>query len=224
MTPLELTGRARTHIDRRAASPCLLHEHAAAPFLNMCRAAQADGFEIEAVSGYRDFQRQLAIWNGKFAGDRPLYDAAGDVLDAASMTPAQRVEAILTWSALPGASRHHWGTDVDLIDRRALAPGYRVVLSAAEFTAGGPFAALHQWLEQNAGRFGFFFPYRGILSGVQAEPWHLSFAPVADRARRDLTAIILQEAISDAPLLGKAVVLPRIEELHDRFVRTIDWP
>jgi LAS superfamily LD-carboxypeptidase LdcB len=220
----ELTGQARTHIVDLPEPPCLLHAHVLAAFLGLRRAAAADGLDLAAQSSFRDFQRQLAIWNGKFSGTRPMYDAAGSILETAALTPAARVDAILLWSALPGASRHHWGTDIDLIDRNATAPGYQVQLTRAEFSAGGPFAALEVWLKANAPRFGFFRPYRGVRSGVQPEPWHFSFAPVAEKARRDLTLEILRAAIETAPLLGKEVVLARLEELHQRYVDRIDPP
>ena len=35
---------------------------------------------------------------------------------------------ILEWSALPGASRHHWGSEFDVFDLAALPEGYRVQL------------------------------------------------------------------------------------------------
>ena len=54
-----------------------------APFLNLRRAAQADGIDLEPLSSFRDFARQLTIWNGKFSGERPMLDAAGMRLDAA---------------------------------------------------------------------------------------------------------------------------------------------
>lgn len=224
MNAQELTGQARTHIVDLPEPPCLLHAHVLASFLGLRRAAAAEGFDLAAQSSFRDFQRQLAIWNGKFSGTRPMYDAAGSILETAALTPAARVDAILLWSALPGASRHHWGTDMDLIDRNATAAGYQVQLTRAEFSPGGPFAALEVWLGANAARFGFFRPYRGERSGVQPEPWHFSFAPVADKARRDLTPQILRAAIETAPLLGKEVVLARLEELHQRYVDRIDPP
>jgi LAS superfamily LD-carboxypeptidase LdcB len=130
----------------------------------------------------------------------------------------------LLWSALPGASRHHWGTDVDLIDRRAIPPDYRVELTREEFAPAGPFAPLAAWLETNAARYGFFRPFRGVLSGVQPEPWHFSFAPVAENARRALTPAVLQKAIAAVPLLGKEEVFARLDELHARYVGAIDWP
>jgi LAS superfamily LD-carboxypeptidase LdcB len=220
----ELTGRIRTHIADLPEPICALHIHVVVAFQKLRQAAVADGFDLAAHSSFRDFSRQLTIWNEKFSGARPLLDATGSPLDAAELAPAARVEAILLWSALPGASRHHWGTDVDLIDRRAIAPDYRIRLTPEEFAPGGPFAALAGWLDLNAARFGFFRPYRGIQSGVQPEPWHFSFAPVAESARRRLTAGVLHEAIAAAPLLGKAQVLERLEVLHSRYVAKIDWP
>ena len=77
MNPQELTGQSRTHVVSVAEASCILHVHAVAPFMNLHRAARADGFDLKAVSGFRDFDRQLAIWNGKFSGEKPLYDAAG---------------------------------------------------------------------------------------------------------------------------------------------------
>ena len=224
MTPVELTGRARTHIVELADPPCALHAHAAAPFLNLRRAASEAGFDLVPVSGFRDFARQLAIWNAKFDGAAPLFDAGGRALDAAQLSPQERVAAILQWSALPGASRHHWGTDLDLIDRGAVAPGYRVQLTPAEYAAPGPFAPLAGWLEANAPRFGFFRPFRGVLSGVRPEPWHFSFAPVAERARRDLSPAVLRAALHEARLAGGECVLERLDELHARYVASIDWP
>jgi LAS superfamily LD-carboxypeptidase LdcB len=221
---LELTGRARTHVATVAQPACALHAHAVTAFMNLRRAAQTAGIELEPVSSFRDFDRQLAIWNAKYDGTRALYDAAGQTLDAARMAPPERIEAILRWSALPGASRHHWGTDVDVIDANSVPADYRVQLAAAEFSAGGPFARLSEWLGTHAARYGFFRPFRGVLSGVQAEPWHLSFAPVAESARRALDLPVLQAALADAPLAGKAQVMARLEELHARYVLAIDWP
>jgi LAS superfamily LD-carboxypeptidase LdcB len=224
VTPFELTGRSRGHIVELPDPPCALHAQAAAPFASLKRAAAAAGFDLIASSAFRDFDRQLAIWNAKFNGTATLYDPAGRVLDGALLEPRKRIRTILHWSALPGASRHHWGTDLDLIDAKAVAPGYRVQLTQAEFAPPGPFAPLAAWLEEHAARFGFFRPFRGVLSGVQPEPWHFSFAPLAEPARRALRVELLRDAIVQAPLAGKAQVLEMLEEIHERYSARIDWP
>jgi LAS superfamily LD-carboxypeptidase LdcB len=219
----ELTGQARTHIVSVADPNCLLHAQAVVPFLNLRRAAKLDGFDLVPVSSFRDFARQLDIWNGKFSGARPMFDAAGANIDAATLPPLERINAILLWSALPGASRHHWGTDVDIVDRNATPAGYEVTLTREEFAPDGPFGRLAAWLETHAARFGFFRPFQGVRSGVQAEPWHFSFAPIAEKARRNLSPAVLHAAITAAPLLGKELVLAHLEELHARYVATIDF-
>jgi LAS superfamily LD-carboxypeptidase LdcB len=219
----ELTGQARTHIAAVADPECVLHRQVVAPFLNLRRAALDEGIDLQAASSFRDFARQLAIWNGKFSGERPMFDASGLKLDAESLPPRARIDAILLWSALPGASRHHWGTDLDLVDRNAGEAG-TIKLTREEFAPGGPFARLDLWLTANAPRFGFFRPFQGVRSGVQPEPWHFSFAPIAETARRRLSPQVLRNAIADAPLLGKEVVLGSLDELHARYVATIDLP
>jgi LAS superfamily LD-carboxypeptidase LdcB len=220
----ELTGQVRSHIADVPAPHCALHADVVAPFLNLHRAALADGFDLIPVSSFRDFSRQLTIWNQKFSGERRMSDAQGLPIDGSELSAARRIDAILLWSALPGASRHHWGTDVDLIDGRATVPPGQDRLTAARFAPGGPYAALAGWLEDNAARFGFFRPFRGVRSGVQPEPWHFSFAPVAEHARLRLSTDVLHKAIAAAPLLGKEEVLGRLDELHARYVARIDWP
>jgi LAS superfamily LD-carboxypeptidase LdcB len=220
----ELTGQARTHIAAVADPECLLHAQVVTPFLNLRRAALAEGIDLQAMSSFRDFGRQLTIWNGKFSGERPMFDASGSKLDAATLTPRERIDAILLWSALPGASRHHWGTDVDLVDRGSSEGGHQIKLTREEFAPGGPFARLDHWLDAHAPRFGFFRPFRGVRSGVQPEPWHCSFAPIAEKARQRLSPQVLRTAIAAAPLLGKDVVLEHLDELHARYVAAIDLP
>jgi LAS superfamily LD-carboxypeptidase LdcB len=75
MNAAELTGQARSHIAEIAEPPCLLHVDAVTPFKGLRRAAEGAGFDLVAISSFRDFEQQLAIWNGKFNGERPLNDA-----------------------------------------------------------------------------------------------------------------------------------------------------
>ena len=222
MTPAELTGQARSHVVDVLEFDCALHREVVTPFIAMRKAALVDGIDLWPASAFRDFDRQLAIWNGKYTGRRPTMGADGAPLELARLPPAHRGEAILRWSALPGASRHHWGTDLDLYDRGAVASNVGPSLQTAEYAAGGPFAPAVAWLERHAARFGFFRPYRGRRSGVLAEPWHYSFAPIAHRALRRLDVQMLREAIAAAPLEGKEAVLDSIDRIHARYVASID--
>ncbi len=219
LEPLELTGRARTHVVELEAPRCTLHREAIEPFLAMRGAAFADGIDLVPVSSFRDFDRQLAIWNAKFRGERPLLDRAGRALEALALAPPQRVEAILWWSALPGASRHHWGSDLDVIDRAALPAGVAPQLVPAEFAVGGPFERLDAWMGAHLHRFGFFRPYVEDRGGVSPEPWHLSFAAVSVPAAAQLSLELLRDALRGTPPEGAEAVLAALPDIHARFVR-----
>ncbi len=224
LTAAALTGRSRDHLREVRAPGATLHRDVIAPFLAMRAAAAADGIDLALASSYRDFARQLAIWNGKFLGDRPMQDRAGLPLDTHALDPDARVAHILHWSALPGASRHHWGTDFDVIDRAALPGDYRVRLEPAEYSANGIFARLTSWLDAHMASFGFFRPYVSRRSGVQPEPWHLSYAPIAGAALERFTVGMLADALQDSEIEGREIVLDRIEELFARYVVDVDEP
>jgi D-alanyl-D-alanine carboxypeptidase len=227
LPPLEitaLTGRSSDHVRQFDALHCILHPATAAALAQMRTAALNEGIDLQAVSGFRGFDRQLGIWNAKFRGQRPLLSRSGVPLDALAMDESARVDAILCWSALPGASRHHWGTDLDLIDRAALEPGQEAQLIPDEYADGGCFAALSRWLDGHAAAFGFFRPYDLDRGGVQPEPWHCSFAPLAADALGALTLDVLAASLQDAALDGASVVFPRLPELHRRYVMAVGAP
>jgi len=224
MNELELTGRARTHIVDLDRPRCALHFAAATSFLAMREAAAAAGIDLAAASSFRDFDRQLHIWNAKWRGERPLLDRAGQSIDAAALDEAKRVDAILCWSALPGGSRHHWGTDCDVIDAAALPEGYRVQLVPEEYARGGVFERLTRWLDENMGRFGFYRPYASASCGAGVEPWHLSYWPVAHEALDRLTLPVLRRAVAGSAILGKEQVLERLPEIYTRFMLAVDSP
>jgi LAS superfamily LD-carboxypeptidase LdcB len=219
-----LTGRTRAHIVENATLQCALHVDVVVPLLAMRAAAAADGIGLAVVSAFRDFDRQLAIWNDKFLGARALSGADGRPLDVRGLAPEARVAAILRWSALPGASRHHWGTDIDVIDTHALPQGYRPQLEPHEYAPGGVFARLTTWLDANMGRFGFFRPYRVARGGVQPEAWHLSYAPLAEPALRRFTRGTLYGALAASNIEGREIVLDQIDALYTRYVANVDRP
>jgi LAS superfamily LD-carboxypeptidase LdcB len=224
MNELELTGRARTHIVELEHPRCALHYEAVASFLAMRDDAAMAGIELVAVSSFRDFERQVLLWNRKWRGERPLYDRAGRPIDPATLDDAGRVDAILCWSAIPGGSRHHWGSDIDVADAAAMPPGYRVELVPEEYGPAGVFGRLTPWLDLNMHRFGFHRPYASPGCGAGVEPWHLSYAPVAAQALEDLTLPVLRRAIAGSDMLGRERVLERLPEIYTRFILAVDPP
>jgi LAS superfamily LD-carboxypeptidase LdcB len=225
MNELELTGRARTHIVEMQRPAALLHYEVVASFLAMRDAAAGDGIDLHARSSFRDFDTQLSIWNRKWQGERPIFDRQGRPLERAKLADAEAVDAILYWSAVPGGSRHHWGTDIDVVDAAAVIPtGYTVQLVPEEYAADGIFARLGSWLEANMSSFGFFRPYRTDRGGVSPEPWHLSYAPVSLPALEALSLSSLRQVIEASSLAGKPYVLARLPEIYTRFLLAIDAP
>jgi len=218
----QLTGRTREHLAEVPGAGLSLHRGAAASYLAMRAAAVADGIDLTAFSGFRDFDRQLTIWNGKFRGERPMQDRAGRPLDPLTLSPRERVAAILWWSALPGSSRHHWGTDIDVKDATALPPGYRFQVIPAEYQPGGPFEHLTTWLDAHMHQFGFFRPYATDRGGVQPEPWHLSYAPLAVRAKQALTLEGMRAVVAAAEIEGRDEILESLEGIFASYVQNVD--
>jgi len=224
MNDLELTGRARSHVVELLDPRCALHYEAIASFLAMRDAAAAQGIQLAARSSFRDFDTQLAIWNRKWSGERPILDRQGQVLPRDQLSDAETVEAILAWSAIPGGSRHHWGSDVDVIDAAAVPEGYAVQLVPAEYAPDGIFARLNAWLDANVRLYGFFRPYRTDRGGVNPEPWHLSYVPVSGPALESLSLSTLRQVLEASPIAGKPHVLARLPEIYTRFLLAIDSP
>jgi LAS superfamily LD-carboxypeptidase LdcB len=224
MNEFELTGRARTHVVELAQPRCALHYEVVASFLAMREAAAADGIDLSPRSTFRDFDTQVSIWNRKWSGERPLYNRAGQRIERSQLADSDTVDAILCWSAVPGGSRHHWGTDVDVIDAAAVPAGYTVELLASEYAPDGIFARLTTWLDANMRRFGFFRPYATDRGGVSPEPWHLSYAPVALPALESLSLSMLRRVIDGSAISGKPFVLARLPEIYTRFLLAIDAP
>jgi LAS superfamily LD-carboxypeptidase LdcB len=223
-TPDILTGQSETHLcsaedgDRLGAR---IHRDALGSFLQLRAATAAEGFGLAILSGFRSFERQLSIWNRKATGQLAVLDSNARPLDIKLLKPRELVFAILRWSALPGASRHHWGTDVDVYDQVAKPEGYEIELIPAEVDAGGMFAPLHAWLDQRIATgtsFGFFRPYDRDRHGVAPERWHLSFAPIASEYLRLLSVDLLRQTVERAEIELKNEVLANLPEIHRRFV------
>lgn len=208
-----------------------LHKAVLSDFYRLQQDALKAGFEIEVISGYRGFERQLTIWNAKAKGLRPLFDSHGKQLAFESLSEPELLEAIMRWSALPSASRHHWGTDFDIIDAKAIPEDYQVQLVTAECENDGYFAPMHDWLDEriaNNEAYGFFRPYDCDRGGVAPERWHLSYSPLSFYFEQAFSAETLkhwlaswakgQNANKENEFLLLDCVLAQFESLFDRYV------
>jgi LAS superfamily LD-carboxypeptidase LdcB len=198
-----------------------------APFFRLKDAAAREGFDLNILSGFRSFQSQLSIWNGKVRGERAVLDSDAVPMDISRMSERDLVFAILRWSALPGASRHHWGTDLDVFDAAARPEGYEIELIPEEVNPGGMFGALHDWLDARMSRsdaFGFFRPYDRDRNGVAPERWHLSCGPIAEPLLGDLTPGILRQTVEQSSMALKHTVLENLDEIYERFVINVGRP
>ena len=217
MDELALTGRDQSFLSDALERP--VHQELVLPFTLLRDAGRQQGFEIAIASGFRDFERQKAIWNAKVKGERPVLDSGGKPVDITSLDGWSLVELILRWSALPGASRHHWGTEIDIYDRAAVPEDYAVQLSVEEVRAGGPFAAMHDWLDDYLqGQADFCRPYDKDRGGVAPERWHLSYAPLSSRCQQQLAVDTLRALYQDQSILLAEVVCAHLDEIYERFV------
>jgi len=134
-----------------------LRKETYAAFDRMRKAARKDRVRLRIVSGYRGYDRQKLIWERKW--NDPAREA---------MTDRERTLDILRYSSMPGTSRHHWGTDMDL---NSVEP---------EFFEKRRGRRIYKWLTENAEQFGFFQPYpEGRTKGYATEKWHWSYAPLS---------------------------------------------
>ncbi len=225
LTPAQLTGREQDHLVAFAGEH-RLHPEAARALEKLGVKARDAGFELAIASSFRSYDRQLAIYNGKALCQRPVHDDRGLPVDMQALDPGDRLAAILRFTALPGTSRHHWGTDVDLYDAAAVDADYRVQLTPGEVAPGGVFDAFHCWLDAQMAvgeSEGFYRPYGVDRGGVAPERWHLSYAPVAQQcalpAADTLLALWRETGLA---LLDEVEV--RLQSLLQRYATVpADW-
>lgn len=222
----QLTGQDESHLVTTGCGHQLQAQTAVA-FAALQRDALAAGFDLAIASSFRSFERQCAIWNGKASGARPVYDDGGCSIALGELAPNDQVHAIMRFSALPGTSRHHWGSDLDVFDAAAMPEGYLLQLSLSEVACGGLFDALHCWLDERMAldqSYGFFRPYSSDAGGVAPERWHLSHAPSALPYEQACNAAVLQTVLSAQGIALWEPVRDHLDELLQRYAQVSnDW-
>lgn len=135
-----------------------LKKQAYRKYMEMYNAALRDHITLSIISGTRSFYDQTYKWESK-------WNSAEFSSIKNTTTKASR---LLRWWSMPGTSRHHWGTDIDLVNMKL----------AFYKTAEGK--RTYAWLVKNAPKYGFQQPFNaGRATGYQEEKWHWSYVPLA---------------------------------------------
>jgi LAS superfamily LD-carboxypeptidase LdcB len=199
-----------------------LHPKAVLAWQIFCTEAVKAGFQPKIASAHRSLARQLLIWNEKAMGRRPVLDDDENPINISSLTEHELSFAILRWSALPGLSRHHWGSEIDIYDASAMSSGYKLQLTVEETKGGGVFADFYTWLdaklEIKQNYCGFSRPYISAGNGIAKEPWHLSLLEVASQCEALIDKDKAYEFIAAQDLKLKEIVLHNFDEIFERFV------
>lgn len=156
-----------------------LRKEAWAAFQEMQAAAALQDVDLKIASATRNFNYQRYIWENKWLGTT-LVDGAK--LSESMPDGFERFIKILEYSAAPGASRHHWGTDVDIF------------YAIPSFFENGKGKIIYDWLTANAPRFGFCQTYNAKgadrLTGFNEEKWHWSYLPLARQYTEEYKTLI----------------------------------
>lgn len=226
LTDSQILGIDTTHLCPLSEFPVqgvsanyALSFEAATAFVKMQQAAANDGVDCQIISGHRDFSTQLRIWQRKWRGESPIVDDTETPIDTAELSNTQKMHAILRFSALPGASRHHWGTDIDLYDAKtSMEAKHSMQLVPSEYNADGICGELTQWLEVNAQTYGFYRPYADDHGGIGVEPWHYSFLPSAKDIIQRFPLSTLKQVLETSDIAGASIVLAHLEAIYERYI------
>lgn len=216
-----LVGKTEAHVVPLLspfATQHKLHPLVLNAFQGLQQSAVNAGFDLQPASSFRGFERQLFIWNSKMQGTRKVHDDEGIEIDILTLNEWDRCQAILRWSALPGASRHHWGTEIDVFAPNCLPKDQTLQLEPWEYCDGGYFNELRLWLLEHLPHFDFYLPFNDSTASVGYEPWHISYRPLAEQASIRFTPEILLQSWRNESLLGKETLFNNIDLIFTRFI------
>jgi len=170
-------------------------------FVLMKKEAAKKGIDLNIISSTRTFERQKTIWENKWSSKTPVSGFSAELFQ--SLPGIEKAKAIMLYSAMPGTSRHHWGTDFDL---NSVEP---------EFFLTDEGIIIYNWLNKNAHQYGFFQPYttKGEQRpyGYEEEPWHWSYFPISNEMLLSYNQLISYADLQDFSGAENAVELQVIE-------------
>ncbi len=204
-----LTGRKNTNLIEYEGY--LIHRDVETSFRELQLRAKDDiNADLKIVSSFRDHTRQSLIWNNKALGKRKILNDAGIELDFNSLSQEDLLLSILRFSAIPGASRHHWGCDFDVFDAQMISQD-NLELTHAECVGDGACAKLHSWLDKVLPSTDFYRPYEYDHGGVSVEKWHLSFKPLSTEFINQYTFDIFLKNLKESEIELKDILLQKAE-------------
>src|SRR5690625_586312 len=134
-----------------------LREVAARAIEDLFNAAEQEGLELFAQSGYRSYERQDVIF--------------------ASYVSQHGEKQANTYSARPGESEHQTGLVMDVTTRSI---GFEIIIDFKDTPEG-------KWLKDHAHEFGFIIRYeedKEDITKYQYEPWHIRY--VGKKAAKEI--------------------------------------
>lgn len=162
-----------------------LRKEVLAAFQQMHAKAAKEGILLKVVSATRNFSDQRKIWEKKWNGQTLV---SGKNLALTVRNPVDRAKIIMKYSAMPGTSRHHWGTDIDI---NSVSPSYFETQKGKKE---------YQWLVEHAATYGFCQVYseKGASrsSGYEVEKWHWSYMPTTKKLLQEYQTQISETDIS----------------------------
>jgi zinc D-Ala-D-Ala carboxypeptidase len=190
---------------------------------------------LNRVSGLRNFEAQKGIWEAKWCGKRYIDDlsktyfantdegrcndvplsARKPILRIArnlvtNLTNIEKAKKILKYSSMPGTSRHHWGTDIDI---NSTDPKY---------WEEEPGKTEYNWLKLHAWKFGFCQVYSEKSlrdnKGYEQEKWHWSYMPFAKPYLAEFKDKVTPEDVKNLNFLGSDVA----SSLMDEYISSIN--
>lgn len=128
-----------------------LREAAAKALEMLFLEGKKNGIDLFAVSGYRSYDRQVAVFNA----------------EVSKYGEEKAVQAV----AIPGSSEHQTGLSMDLSSQSA---NFELSERFGETIEG-------KWIAENAHRFGFILRYpkgKEGITGYKYEPWHFRYVGI----------------------------------------------
>jgi zinc D-Ala-D-Ala carboxypeptidase len=170
-----------------------LRREAAVAWNLMQQAASTEGVTLKLVSATRNYADQKRIWNNKWTGKNTSNEDYSKIKDK-----PKRAKAIMKWSSMPGTSRHHWGTDIDINS-----------VEASAWKEGSANAKAYTWLMANGAKYGWSQTYDKKTEdggkrtgGYSEERWHWSYIPLAGGYQKSYAKNITNEDVSKLDFEG----------------------